>query len=191
MIFVTVGSQTPFDRLIRAVDEWARLHFETEVFAQIADGTYRPRYIRFTHFMKPAEFMSAVENSPVIVAHAGMGTIISALELGKQVVVMPRRASFHETRNDHQVATAKHFGVQGRIIVANDEHELANRLDHAITLRQADCIDAQASPQLLSTIRVFLEGRTYPADLVSPVSSPGTVSAPMQSQVWTARRKPQ
>jgi UDP-N-acetylglucosamine transferase subunit ALG13 len=197
MIFVTVGSQIPFDRLIRAVDEWARLHSKTEVFAQIANGTYLPQHIGFTYFMKPTEFASSIQAASVIVAHAGMGTIISALELGKQVVVMPRRASLHETRNDHQVATAKHFGTQGRIIVANDEHELPSRLDYASTLRQSDCIDSQASPQLLATIRVFLEGKGSRANLADPVSSHNldpdlsTVSPTMHSRSLTARRNSQ
>jgi UDP-N-acetylglucosamine transferase subunit ALG13 len=195
MIFVTVGSQTPFDRLICAVDEWARLHPETQVFAQIGNTTYRPKRIRFTHFMKPSEFTSAMQTSPVIVAHAGMGTIISALELGKQVVVMPRLGSLHETRNDHQVATAKRFGEQGRIIVADDEHELPSRLDYAITLRPSDCIDTHASPRLLATIRVFLNGKAYQTDPASSVSSPdldsrvGILSTTVEGQSWTARRK--
>jgi UDP-N-acetylglucosamine transferase subunit ALG13 len=195
MIFVTVGSQTPFDRLICAVDEWAKLHPKTEVFAQIANTTYRPQYIGFTHFMTPSEFASAIQNSPVIVAHAGMGTIISALELGKQVVVMPRLGSLHETRNDHQVATAKHFGSQGRIIVAHDERELPGRLDHAITLHESDRIESQASPRLLSTIRVFLRGNSCENDSLGLLNVSdldqvtGTVSAPIQRPSWTPERK--
>jgi hypothetical protein len=33
MIFVTVGTQGQFDRLIRTVDEWAGGHGRTDVFA--------------------------------------------------------------------------------------------------------------------------------------------------------------
>lgn len=157
MIFVTVGSQTPFDRLIRAVDQWAYTNSRSDVFAQIAATTYRPEHIRFTNFLTPTEFADAVQRCSVIVAHAGMGTIISALELGKQVVVMPRRASLHETRNDHQVATAQSFGAQGRIIVANDEYELPRKLEYASSLGDASKITTEASPLLLATIRDFLE----------------------------------
>jgi UDP-N-acetylglucosamine transferase subunit ALG13 len=163
MIFVTVGSQTPFDRLIRAVDEWAGAHDRSDVFAQIAATTYRPEYIKFTNFLTPTEFAEAVQRCSVIVAHAGMGTIISALELGKQVVVMPRRASLHETRNDHQVATAQSFGAQGRIIVASDEYELPHKLEYANSLGDANRITTHASPRLLATIRNFLE--THPQHL--------------------------
>jgi hypothetical protein len=78
---------------------------------------------------------------------------------------MPRRASFRETRNDHQVATAERFGPQGRIIVANDEHDLPAKLDGALTQRDTDRIQSQASPHLISTIRAFLEGRPYELNL--------------------------
>jgi UDP-N-acetylglucosamine transferase subunit ALG13 len=159
VIFVTVGSQEPFDRLIRAVDEWARARTRSDVFAQVASSTIRPRHIKFTQFIEPSEFKRVMRETRLIVAHAGMGSIISALELGKPIVVMPRRADFRETRNDHQVATAERFGAQGRIIVANNERDLPEKLDHALTLGEADRIQAQASPRLIGTIRAFLEGR--------------------------------
>jgi UDP-N-acetylglucosamine transferase subunit ALG13 len=158
VIFVTVGSQEPFDRLIRAVDDWARLSGRSDVFAQVGSSSFCPRNIGFTHFIEPSEFNRLMQEAHIIVAHAGMGSIISALELGKPIVVMPRRAAFRETRNDHQVATAERFGAQGRILVANDEQDLPEKLDHALTLGDTDRIQAQASPLLIATIRAFLEG---------------------------------
>ncbi len=159
MILVSVGSQAPFDRLVRAVDEWAKHRGRSDVFAQIGNGHYRPVHIQFTDFVDPSEFKELVRKAQFIVAHAGMGCIISALELGKPIVVMPRRARFRETRNDHQVAAAKCFGEQGRIIVATDEQEVAERLDHALAMPETERIDTKASPQLLATIQTFLEGR--------------------------------
>ncbi len=177
MIFVTVGSQEPFDRLIRAVDEWAGLCARSDVFAQIASSTFRPQHIEFTHFIEPSEFNRVIQEARVIVAHAGMGSIISALELGKPIVVMPRRADFRETRNDHQVATAARFGAQGTILVANDEQDLPERLDHALTLGNTDRIHAQASPRLIATIRAFLEGHPYRLD---PAISADRSNAPIE-----------
>jgi UDP-N-acetylglucosamine transferase subunit ALG13 len=156
MIFVTVGSQAPFDRLVIAVDEWASLHPQYEVLAQIANTSCHPRHMKFTHFMDPPEFARAIADAQVVVGHAGMGTIITALELGKQVVVMPRLAIWRETRNDHQVATAKQFGAQGRIVVAIDEHDLPTRLEHAMIMSETVRICAQASPRLLKSLRGFL-----------------------------------
>jgi UDP-N-acetylglucosamine transferase subunit ALG13 len=189
MIFVTVGSQEPFDRLISAVDEWARLRALSDVFAQIASSTLHPRHIQFTQFVEPPEFSRIMEETRIIVAHAGMGSIISALELGKPIVVMPRRAEFRETRNDHQVATAERFGAQGRIIVAMDENELPAKLDHALTLGETDRIQAQASPHLIATIRNFLEGRPDLIETPSTGAREGLVTLDMKSLIAGEQRQ--
>jgi UDP-N-acetylglucosamine transferase subunit ALG13 len=168
MIFATVGSQEPFDRLIRAVDEWAETRGRTDVLAQIGGSTFRPRHVQFTKFMDPAEFGKVMREASVIVAHAGMGSIISSLELGKPIVVMPRRGDLHETRNDHQVATAERFGAQGRIIVANDELELPQKLDLALRVGETGRIDTQASPRLIATLRTFLQGGPCELDSGTP-----------------------
>ena len=58
-----------------------------------------------------------------------MGTILTALELGKPLLVMPRRAALGEHRNDHQLATVRRFAELGSVEVALDESELALKLD--------------------------------------------------------------
>lgn len=165
MIFVTVGSQGPFDRLIRTVDEWASLRGRSDVFAQIGNTKYVPKHIQFTGFVEPPKFTSLVQQARVVVAHAGIGSILSALELGKQIVVMPRRAKFREQRNDHQVSTAKHFGSQGRVIVADDEQTFPDRLDFALTQANPGRISLEASPMLIAALRSFLDGNLDPENL--------------------------
>lgn len=157
MIFATVGTQGQFDRLIRTVDEWAGAHKTTDVFAQTGPSDYHSEHIRTERFIDPIEFRNRVEAASLVVSHAGMGSIITALELGKRVIVMPRRASLGEHRNDHQLATAKRFAEQGRIIVAFTEQELVDKLDHLQIFAQTERLSAQASPRLISTIRSFIE----------------------------------
>ncbi len=157
MIFVTVGSSMAFDRLVRAVDEWAGLHGRTDVFAQIGQSDYRPKYIEAVQFMDPPEFRELVRSANLIVAHAGMGSIITALELGKHIVVMPRREHLGETRSDHQVATARHFEQQPNIIVAYDETELPSKIERAERLPLVDRTLPEASPRLISTVRAFID----------------------------------
>lgn len=157
MILVSVGSQAPFDRLIRAVDDWATSRNRSDVFAQIANGTYRPQHINFTEFVGPSQFRQLVSEAQVLIAHAGMGSILTAMEFGKPVVVMPRRACFRETRNDHQVAAAKHFCDLGRVIVADSENDLPRRIDYALTSGEVERISPNASPRLIATIREFIE----------------------------------
>jgi UDP-N-acetylglucosamine transferase subunit ALG13 len=169
MIFVTVGYQMPFDRMVRTVDEWAGQTGRSDVFAQIGPTQYRPSHMQWTQFIDPPEFKARVKTADLIVAHAGMGSIITALELGKPILVMPRRGDLKETRNDHQVATAKRFLDQGRIAVAFDENELKERLELMHGLRGKDPISSHAAPQLIETLRAFVCGE----DVISRIARPG------------------
>ena len=157
MIFATVGTQGQFDRLIRTIDEWAGAHRRDDVFAQTGPSDYRAEHIRTERFIDPTEFRTRVEAAGLVISHAGMGSIITALELGKRIIVMPRRASLGEHRNEHQLATAKRFAEQGRIMVALTEQELVDKLDLVQVLDETERLSAQASPGLISAIRTFIE----------------------------------
>ncbi|GMV96853.1 MAG: hypothetical protein HRF43_17720 [Phycisphaerae bacterium] len=157
MIFVTVGAQMPFDRLIQAVDRWAGRTGRDDVFAQIGRSDYRPRHIRWEAFLDEAAFTQQVKRARALVAHAGIGSIFAALQHGKPIVVMPRRAALGETRNEHQSATARYFREMG-IAVAADEHELPALLDKLDTLTCGVRIGPDASPRLIETLRNFIEG---------------------------------
>ena len=137
MIFVTVGGQLPFDRLVHAVDGWAAHHVGVEIFAQIGSSTRPPANIEWEQFLSPDEFKAKAREAEVLVAHAGMGSILTAFELEKPIIVMPRRAHLGEHRNDHQWATVKNLGGHSGITVATDEEALLHELDHMDRLEAA------------------------------------------------------
>lgn len=158
MILVTVGAQMPFDRLVKVVDRWAGERRRDDVFAQIGPTDFRPSNMQWTNFLEPEEFMRRVEAAKAIVAHAGTGSIITALQSGKPIIVMPRRASLRETRNDHQVATAEQFRRFDSIVVAWDEAELADKLAGVDELAGRRAVGSHASRELLGAIRAFIDG---------------------------------
>lgn len=157
MIFVTVGAQMPFDRLIKIVDQWAQAHQRDDVFAQIGSTDYRPHHIQWTPFLSTEEFRQRYEDAKVVIAHAGTGSIITALQLGKPILIMPRRASLHETRNDHQVATSEQFRKFDSVAVAMGEEELITRLEGIDDLRSSQTIEPYASRELVNSIREFID----------------------------------
>ena len=159
MIFVTVGSDIPFDRLIKAVDRWASEKRRRDVFAQIGRGGWEPRFIDFAAMLEPPAFNERLAASQVIVGHAGMGTILSALQNSKPILVMPRRGHLGETRNDHQMATARQLLELGKVHVAFDEEQLCERLDDLGTLAPKDRISAFAGPGLVEALRDFIHDR--------------------------------
>jgi UDP-N-acetylglucosamine transferase subunit ALG13 len=153
MIFVTVGSQMPFDRLIRAVDKWAESSARTDVVAQIGDTDLQPRSLDWSSRVSATEFEDRCRDATAIVAHAGMGSILTALQYGTPILVMPRRADLRETRNDHQVATAARLSERGLVHVAMDDDELPGCLDRLGELTASERISPYASAELLDAVR--------------------------------------
>lgn len=164
MIFVTVGAQMPFDRLIRAVDAWATSHPEHRVYAQINEASYRPSHLHWTDRLDAAAFRRCMYEADLVVTHAGMGTILTSLELGKPTIVMPRRGHLRETRNDHQVSTAEAITADDRVAVAWDEHELKQQLDRLAQVAPPPPVPTHASAELLEALKQFIrDGSTQPA----------------------------
>lgn len=139
-LFLTVGSQMPFDRLVTAVAGWAESRPGVKVVAQIGASSLGPDDLHpmevFEH-LSPPHYLHHFGQSHLVVAHAGMGSILTALDLGRPLVVMPRRGHRAETRNDHQLDTARHlmdreaFGARMPVRVALDETVLPSVLDQS------------------------------------------------------------
>jgi UDP-N-acetylglucosamine transferase subunit ALG13 len=158
VIFVTVGTQLPFGRLIRAIDEWAMKNPSVEIFGQIGPGSYKPANFSAREFISPVEFNDLISRAELIVAHAGMGSILTALQLCKPIIIFPRRASLGEHRNEHQLATAKKFLGRPGISVAFDIPELYQLLGDCSSIKGGACIDEYACPELISRIRHWIKG---------------------------------
>lgn len=164
MIFVTVGTDLPFDRMLRVIDAWARETVRRDVFAQIGEGGWEPQSIEFAHFLQPPDFTRRFNEASLIISHAGMGTILSALLHGKPILVMPKRASLGEHRSDHQVATARRMQELGYANVAYDEHELRAKLDKLEELSPARRIGEGADEGLITGLRNFIFAGHPPAN---------------------------
>ena len=156
MILVTVGTDMPFDRMMKVVDRWAAERGRQEVFAQIGEGGLEPRHIPFVNFFEPVEFKQRFASANLIIGHAGMGTILSALLHGKPILVMPKLARLGEHRNEHQTATAKRMMALGNVNVAFDEDEMLAKLAVVDSLQARGPIAPHASGPLVEGIRNFI-----------------------------------
>ena len=156
MIFVITGTQLPFDRLIRMLDELAPLLNE-EIVAQVNGSGYLPHHINTIDLLPPDEFEMLFKRARLIVAHAGMGTILSALTMQKPLIVFPRIAALGEHRNEHQLATAKKMKEAGWCYVATDKEELKSLLQRS-DLHPLCTISNVASKSLTQSLTEFIEG---------------------------------
>jgi UDP-N-acetylglucosamine transferase subunit ALG13 len=156
VIFVTVGSMLPFDRLIEAMETWATANPTVEVFAQIGDGQFVPTTCRWERMILPSEFDARCLEAEVIVAHAGMGTILSALQSQRPLIVMPRQAELLEHTTNHQVSTAERFASRDGITVVKDAQALWGVLNAKKYHAAAKQLSRFASPELIDRVRSFI-----------------------------------
>jgi UDP-N-acetylglucosamine transferase subunit ALG13 len=130
LIFLTVGSTIGFDRLVQAVDELvARGVIRDDVLAQIGNGSYAPRHMRFERFMAKPEYERHVAQASWLIGHAGAGTIALALAYDKRLLVVPRQTALRESVNDHQVATARKFEALGHVVAVREVQDLPAGID--------------------------------------------------------------
>lgn len=156
MIFVIVGTQEPFDRLVEHIDEWSMISGYNKIFAQVAKAKYQSKNFKSVNFLPPVDFDKKFHEAELIVGHAGMGTIISALQNSKPIIVMPRLAEFHEHRNNHQLATALSFEKLGLIRAVYNKQELFAALDNRESILPSKQIKDCASDMLTKTVSDFI-----------------------------------
>jgi len=154
VIFVVTGTQLPFDRLIRMLDEIAP-QLDEEIVAQVNGSGYLPRHINTIDLLPPDEFDRLFSSARLIVAHAGIGTIITAMQQQKPVIIFPRIAALGEHRNEHQLATAAKMKEAGWVYVANTKEELAELLQRP-DLHPLCTIGSSASESLVESITDFI-----------------------------------
>lgn len=136
MIFVTVGTSSwDFTRLIKEMDQISE-EIDEEVIMQIGSNKYEPKNSKFFKITSEKEIEELYENARIIVAHAGIGAIISARRHNKPIIIVPRRKDFKEHFDDHQIDTARELEKEGIVKVIWDLMELKKVLkeNHADTI---------------------------------------------------------
>ena len=130
MIFVTVGThEQPFDRLIRYMDDWAGCHDE-KVIIQTGFTDYEPKNCEWKKMFTYEEMTKNIENARIIITHGGPSSFMSALQIQKIPIVVPRRFEHSEHVNNHQVQFCEWFSKKkGGIIVIENIDELEDVLE--------------------------------------------------------------
>lgn len=160
MIFVTTGTQEPFDRLLKIVDEIAGNNSQEKVIAQAINDTYKVKNIELCSFLDPEKFDAVFKKARLVISHAGMGSIISALTYKKPLVIFPRIAKLGEHRNEHQLATANKFKELGYVHVAENEEELVKILEKLLQKKELTPLfelGEYASGDLVKSLKDFIK----------------------------------
>ncbi len=157
MIFVAVGTQFSFDRLVQYMDEWAGAN-EEAVFAQIGDGKYQPKHMQWERFLNGDQYNQHINNSTAFVSHEGMGNIISARENQTPIIVINRQYELGEHRNNHQADGLLWMGKLPGVYTASTQKDLFAQLSQRKHLACPAESDNQKRQQLVKYLGDYIDG---------------------------------
>jgi UDP-N-acetylglucosamine transferase subunit ALG13 len=117
-VVVTLGTfkDYGFERLVRRLLEV--LPPEADVLWQTGDTDTSGLGVDGHHAIPERELSDAMREADVVVAHAGVGTALAALEVGKRPLLVPRRLAHGEHVDDHQIQIAEELTRRGLALTA-------------------------------------------------------------------------
>ena len=128
MIFVTLGThELEFTRLLDYLEE---MDINEEVIIQAGNTKFESDKYKIVDFLSPQEFSEIMNKCDLIICHGGVGSILSALRLGKKVITVPRLSKYNEHNDDHQIEICKKFHKKGYIINCVNYDELENAINN-------------------------------------------------------------
>jgi beta-1,4-N-acetylglucosaminyltransferase len=116
LIFVTVGGMHAFDRLVIAVDNLAG-ELDEEVVMQVGPTGYEPTNCEYFKFMAANEMQKLYARARVVICHAGIGSILTAWQYDKPLILVPRMKRYGEHMDDHQLEIAEEMERRGMTVV--------------------------------------------------------------------------
>ncbi|MGG3692573.1 PssE/Cps14G family polysaccharide biosynthesis glycosyltransferase [Heyndrickxia ginsengihumi] len=127
-VLVTVGSMVEkrFTRLFKIIDELCEENIldGSKVIAQVGFEDYKARYYKTFDMIEDDKFKKLINDSDLIISHAGTGTVIPCLKKGKKVIIFPRLVKYNEHYDDHQLELAELFTKNNHVMCAKNKREL-------------------------------------------------------------------
>lgn len=142
-VFVTLGTIKPyrFDRMVDAV--LAHFGADHDITWQLG-VTSRENLPGTVHDTMTAEDVEqCIQEADVVISHAGVGSALSILRLGKVPILVPRLATHHEHVDDHQLQIVKELNSRDlAVAVTADEPLTAAAVDRARSYRVTQSLTA-------------------------------------------------
>jgi UDP-N-acetylglucosamine transferase subunit ALG13 len=156
MILVTVGTnEARFDRLLHAFDSSP---FDEELFVQHGPSPIRPRGATCVDYLPYDELGATVRRARVVVTHAGVGSIMTALANGKRPVVVPRLRRFGEAVDDHQMQLGLRLHETGLVTFVERPEDLRAALD--ATDDDTCAFETRPDRRLVTELRDFVRAHS-------------------------------
>lgn len=156
MILVILGTQDkPFQRLLEAVNTAVEVGaIQDRIIVQAGTTVYTSKHMEIFDLLPMDQFDQFLSQADLVITHAGVGSIVSALKLGKTVIAAARSAQLGEHANDHQMEILEEFSKEGYILPLLNFDELPQVIETSKTFVPA--IYQSTTVKVLDEIRNFI-----------------------------------
>lgn len=134
-LFVPLGTQKfPFGRLIMALNDLVDngVYAPDEIVMQSAMYPVEPKF-NHVGLIPVEEFNHYIQEAEVVITHSGVNSIISSMQLGKPLVVVPRLYEYGEHVDNHQVEIAELMSIKYDVLILMEMKNLKATIDAALT----------------------------------------------------------
>lgn len=135
MIFVILGTQDKqFPRLLDAIQKQidnGNISKSEKIIVQAGSTKYKSNNMEIKDYIGVRKFEELIEQADLIICHAGVGTILTALKKNKKIIAAARLKQYGEHVNDHQLQILDNFNKAGYILALNDFDKLNELLQQA------------------------------------------------------------
>lgn len=130
MVFVCLGTQDmPFNRLLQMVETCIEEDvIQQDVLVQCGYTNYKSELLKQFPFCSAEQMHQYMKEADYIITHAGTGTIVSALKLGKKVIAVNRLHHYGEHTDDHQKEIVEEFASTGYILSCYEKEQLRDKI---------------------------------------------------------------
>ena len=138
LILCTFGTHPqPFERALSWVADAAG---EERLIVQHGSTPPRPQLdgVVWHRFLDYEELVAAMGEADVVVSHAGVGTLMTAIQAGVVPVAIPRLREHGEHVDDHQLQIATELGESGYVVPCLGRTELGDCLRRAREMDQPE-----------------------------------------------------
>jgi len=131
MILVLLGTfQIEFPRPLIAIENALKDgSFNEKIIVQSGHTVFSSTYFEIRPFINPSELVQYYKEAEIIVTHAGEGSILQGVKLGKKLIAIPRLQKYKEHVDDHQLDILNEFAEQGYLIPWNENEDFKTVLD--------------------------------------------------------------
>ena len=142
MIFVILGTQDKkFPRLLEAIQkkiDEGKIDKKEEIIVQAGSTKYKSNDMKIFDYIPISQFEDYIEKADLIICHAGVGTILTALKKNKKIIAAARLKQYGEHVNDHQLQILDNFKNKGYILALENFDEIDNLIKQAQEFKPAN-----------------------------------------------------